>query len=124
MANFMYILRPTKACIKTVCPTCTKRGMVMDSCDTCHGKAFIKHSIPQYYVQDKPIEITRVDRDATTGILRYWENMSEFYYETTYPSLNKFTPGVPYGIHLLHDNKQSAQAECDRINGFLFEANK
>lgn len=124
MANFMYILRPTKAHIKTVCPTCTKRGMVIDNCATCHGKAFVKHSIPQYYVQDRPIEIVRVDRDAATGILRYWENRSEFYYETTYPSLNKFTPEVPYGIHLLHDDKQSAQIECTRVNSFLSEALK
>lgn len=118
----MFILRPIEKRITTVCPACAKRGEVVNSCHTCYGAGIKKKSIPQYYVQDRPIEITKVDRDPETGILRYWENLSEFFYETAYPSLNKYVPEVPYGIHFCHSNKNSAQTECERINKYLSES--
>jgi RecJ-like exonuclease len=119
MANFMFILRPTEKVSKTVCPVCAERGEVLDSCPMCKGSAIKKNRFTQYYVQDKPIQIEKVDRDPKTGILRYWENTSEFYYDTTYPTLNKYVPEVPYGVHLCHDTRESAQVECDRINACL-----
>jgi hypothetical protein len=70
-------------------------------------------------VQDRPIQIDKVDRDPETGILRYWESASEFYHETTTHDLNKFVPEVPYGVHFCHDNRKSAEAECTRINKYL-----
>lgn len=124
MVNYMFILRPTEKVVKTVCPTCAKRGEVVNTCMTCHGSAVQKKHIPQYYVQDRPIPITYIDRDCDTGILRYWENSSEFYYETTCSKLNKYVPEVPYGVHLCHDTWKSAKAECERINNYLHEKNK
>jgi GTP cyclohydrolase III len=121
MANYMFILRPTEKTIRSVCPICVKRGEVIDNCPVCHGTAIRKRKVPQYYVQDKPIQITHIDRDAKTGILRYWENSSEFFYETVYPDLNKYVPEVPHGIHLCHDDIKSAQAECERINKYLYK---
>jgi hypothetical protein len=121
MATFMYILGLAEKVTKTVCPTCAQRGEVMDSCPTCHGTAIQKYRVPQYYLRKFPIEIVKIDRDPKTGILRYWENLCEFYYETTDPTLNPYVPAVPYGVHLVHDNKESAEQECDRINRFLFE---
>jgi hypothetical protein len=121
MANYMFVLRPTEKKYKVVCPICAKRGIVEDSCFTCHGTGIKRKSVFQYYVQDRPIEIIRIDRDPKTGILRYWENLCEFFYETVDPKLNKYVPEVPYGIHLCHDDRKSAQVECERINKFLME---
>lgn len=119
MANYMFVLRPIKKSYKTICSTCYERGEVLDSCFDCHGAGIIKKNTQQYFVQEKPIEIIQVDRDPKTGVLRYWENASEFYYETVYPELHRYTPKVPHGIHLCHDTKESAQIECERINKFL-----
>jgi hypothetical protein len=119
MANYMFVLRPAEKRIKTVCPVCAKRGEVLNSCPKCRGTAIRQRSIIQYYVQDKPIHITHIDRNPKNGVLRYWENSSEFFYETVIPELNKYVPEVPYGIHLCHDDWKSAQTECDRINKYL-----
>ena len=119
MANFMFVLRPTKHVVKTVCPECAKRVEVIDTCPSCRGSAIKKHRIDGYYVQERPIEITYVDRDPENGVLRYWENSSEFFYETVVPSLNRYVPEVPYGIHLCHDNYLTASKECERINTYL-----
>jgi hypothetical protein len=119
MATYMFVLRPTHKTHKSVCPTCAKRGEVVDSCPACRGSAIKKTRVPQYYVQDRPIQITHSDRDPENGVLRYWENSSEFFYETVYPDLNKYVPEVPHGIHLLHDDHKSASIECERINKYL-----
>lgn len=119
MANYMFVLRPTEKHLKVVCPACYERGEVLDTCRECHGTAIKKRKCFQYYVQDKPIHIVRIDRDHKTGVLRYWENSSEFFYETLTPVLNKYVPDVSYGIHLCHDDKMSAQRECERINTYL-----
>jgi hypothetical protein len=119
MANYMFVLRPTKRTLKKVCDACFTRGEVLNSCLTCGGTAIKKHSIMQYYVQDRPIQITHIDRDPKNGILRYWEGASDFMYETVYPELNKHVPEVPHGIHLCHDTALSAQKECERINKHL-----
>lgn len=124
MANYMYILRPTNKVFKTVCPECAKRGEVLDSCRTCRGSAVKKNYITQYYVQDRPIEIVKVDRDPKTGILRYWEDSSNFFYETTYNSIQCKVPDVPHGIHFCHENKLSASIECERVNAYLKKAKK
>lgn len=123
MANYMFVLRPTSKTIKTVCPLCASRGEVITACPLCHGEGTQKHSVPQYYVQDKPIEITHTDRDPKTGVLRYWEDASEFYYETTYPELNRYAPAVPHGLHLVHDDVLTAKRECERINEYLLRKN-
>jgi RecJ-like exonuclease len=124
MANYMFILRPAEKKFKVVCPECAKRGEVLDTCKICHGTAIKRKSIQQYYVQEKPIEITYTDREMRTGVLRYWENSCDFYYETVYPELNKYVPAVPHGIHLCHDSYKSALTECDRINKYLNNAAK
>ena len=121
MANYMFVLRPGKDTRKVVCPACANRGEVISSCRVCGGNGTKKESIPAYYVQDRPIEIVKVDRDPKTGILRYWEGACDYFYETLDPSLNKYVPKVPYGVHICHDSKASAQQECDRINSFLKE---
>ena len=124
MANYMFVLRPTEKKITTVCLACTKRGEVVSTCRTCYGAGIRRKSIHQYYVQEKPIEVSHIDRDPKTGVLRYWENKSEFFYETVYPELNHYVPEVPHGIHLCHDTRVSAQTVCDRINTFLKNTNK
>lgn len=124
MATYMFVLRPTEKYYKTVCPACAHRGEVIDECKWCHGTATKKHSIMQYYVQDRPIEITCVDRDPRNGVLRYWENSCEYFYETITPALNKHVPDVPYGVHLCHDTMKSAQIECERINKYLSDTAK
>jgi hypothetical protein len=120
----MYILRPTNKTFKKVCPECAKRGEVLDSCRSCRGSAIKKNPVMQYYVQDRPIEIVRIDRDPETGILRYWEDSSNCFNETTYRSMNKYVPYVPYGVHLCHENRKSADIECERINTYLKNAKK
>jgi hypothetical protein len=94
---------------------------VLNSCKVCGGNGTKKETIPAYYVQDRPIEIIKVDRDPKTGILRYWEGSTDYFYETTTSELNKYVPDVPYGVHLCHDTKLSAQCECERVNTFLKE---
>lgn len=119
MANYMFILKPTLKKFTTVCHACAKRGEVVSDCRMCCGTGVQKKSVFQYDVQDRPIEIERVDRDPETGILRYWENYCEYFYETVYPELNKYVPEVPHGIHMCHDNRKSAKIECERINKYL-----
>jgi hypothetical protein len=119
MANYMFILRPTVKKYKVVCPECARRGEVLYACGHCHGIGVVGKRVEQYYVQDRPIEITHIDRNPRNGVLRYWENSSEFFYETITPALNKYVPEVPYGVHLCHDSMKSAQAECERINKYL-----
>ena len=121
MANYMFVLSPTEKRIKIVCPACAKRGIVEDTCQICHGTAIKGKTIMQYYIKDRPIQIIRIDRDKRTGILRYWTDNSEFFYETVYPELNKYVPNVPHGIHLCHDYKESAEIECERVNNYLME---
>jgi RecJ-like exonuclease len=123
MANYMFVLRPTTKKHKVVCPACVKRGEVLNSCPECHGSAVKGVSITQYYVQDRPIEITNIDRDPKTGVLRYWEGACDFYYETLYPELNHHVPEVPHGVHLCHDTYLSAKTECERINKYLTKIN-
>ncbi len=118
MANYMFILRPGKNTRKVVCAECAKRGEVVDTC-SCRGTGIKKETVPAYFVQDRPVEIDRVDRDPETGILRYWQGSCDYFYETIYPSLNRYVPEVPYGVHLCHETSRSAQAECERINKFL-----
>jgi len=124
MINYMFMLRPTEKKFTTVCPACAKRGEVVDTCRTCYGKGVIRKSTMQYYVRTNPIEIEKIDRDPKNGILRYWEDASDFCYETTTPKLNKYVPDVPYGVHLCHFDRKSAQIECDRINKYLSEKAK
>lgn len=119
MANYMFVIRPGKETRKVVCPACANRGEVLSSCRVCNGNGIKRETIPAYYVQDRPIEIVKVDRDPKTGILRYWEGTYDYFYETVDSSLNKYMPDVPYGIHLCHDTKASAQRECERINAVL-----
>jgi hypothetical protein len=121
MANYMFVLRPTDKKHKVVCPACAKRGEVLKSCNVCHGSAIKSISIPQYYMQERPVEITHIDRDPKNGVLRYWEGACDFFYETLYPELNRYVPEVPHGIHLCHDTMRSARVECERINQFLQE---
>jgi hypothetical protein len=122
--NYMFILRPTDKRFKTVCPTCAKRGEVVEDCRTCHGAGIMIAKVFQYYVQDRPIEIAYKDRDPKTGVLRYWEDASNFFYETVTPELNKYVPKVPYGIHLCHDTWIQAKRECVRVNKHLVEIAK
>lgn len=119
MANYMFVLRPTEKVHKSVCPACAERGEVIDTCPVCRGSAVKKYRSVQYYVQDKPIQIIKVDRDPKNGILRYWEGASDFYHETTTNEMNRYVPDVPYGVHFCHDDKKSAEVECERINKYL-----
>lgn len=121
MANYMFVLRPSEKVHRIVCPECSKRGEVLNTCKMCHGQAYVRKRVPCYYVQDRPIEITHIDRDSKTGILRYWEGACDFYYETLYPKLNPHVPEVPHGVHLCHDTYLSAKTECERINKYLLE---
>ena len=66
MTNYMFVLRPTTKKFKTVCPACAKRGEVLSSCPVCHGCAIKCVSVKQYYVQDTPVNIIKVDRDPAT----------------------------------------------------------
>jgi hypothetical protein len=123
MATFMYILRPEERRRKVVCPDCHRRGEVTDGCRLCHGAGVKNIAYIQFKVQDRPIEIVKTDRDPKTGILRYWENMNEFYHETVTHNINKYIPDVPYGVHLCHDTRKSAEIECERINKHLKQQN-
>lgn len=119
MANYMFVLRPIEKTHKSVCPACAKRGEVTNDCPVCKGSAVKGYRFTQYYVQERPIQIVNVDRSPETGILRYWESADEYFNETTTPDLNKYVPKVPYGIHFCHDDRKSAEIECERINRFL-----
>lgn len=115
----VYVLTSTDEIKKVVCKSCAKRGEVLSACPECGGAGVHRKSVQRFRVKDRPIELVQVDRDPHTGLIRYWTGLSDFYYESTYPTLNRFVPEVPYGIHFVHGNKASAQAEADRINAFL-----
>ena len=117
----MIRLKPIETKKKRVCPACYSRGEVITDCHKCHGTGTINSKTIRYSVATYPVEITRVDRDPNNGIIRYWENQSEFFYETVTPKLNKYVPEVPFGIHLLHDDWEEAFAEVTRINKALDE---
>jgi hypothetical protein len=117
----MIKLKPTEVKKKRVCPACYTKGEVTSDCKRCHGKGVICSTTIRYNVAARPVEIEKVDRDPKTGIRRYWENESEFFYETTTPELNNYVPEVPFGVHLLHDSYDDAFAEAERINKALEE---
>ena len=117
----MIKLKPVEVKKKRVCPTCYAKGEVKSDCYKCHGIGVINSKTIRYNVVARPIEIKKIDRDSKTGIIRYWENESEFFYETTTPRLNKYVPEVPFGIHLIHENYDSAFAEATRVNKALEE---
>lgn len=117
----MIRLKPVETKKKRVCSACYTRGEVLPSCRKCHGAGVISSKAIRYTVAAFPVEIVKVDRDPETGIIRYWENLSEFFYETTTPALNKRVPEVPFGIHLIHDSFDEALIEADRVNKALDE---
>jgi hypothetical protein len=117
----MVKLKPVETKKKRVCPACYAKGEVKSDCRRCYGKGVISSTTVRYSVAARPIEIEKIDRDPKTGIRRYWENESEFFYETTTHELNKYIPNVPYGIHLIHDSYDDAFAEAERVNKALEE---
>ncbi len=117
----MIRLKPVEAQKKRVCPACYARGEVTTDCHKCHGAGVINSKTIRYNVVARPVEIVKVDRDSKTGILRYWENQSEFFYETTTPELNKYVPKVPFGVHLIHESYEEAFTEAARVNKALEE---
>lgn len=106
---------------KRVCTACYAKGEVKSDCYKCHGTGVINSKTIRYNVATRPVDIEKIDRDPKTGILRYWENESEFFYETTTHELNKYVPEVPFGVHLLHNSYDDAFAEADRVNKALEE---
>ena len=119
--RLMVKLKPVETKKKRVCPACYARGEVIDDCHKCHGAGVIKSKTLRYNVSAHPIEIVKIDRDPKTGILRYWESQSEFFYETVTSKLNKYVPEVPFGVHLIQSNYEDAFAEADRVNKALDE---
>lgn len=117
----MVKLTPVETKKKRVCPVCYAKGEVTSGCYKCHGIGIINSKTVRYNVAHRPVEIVRIDRDPKTGIIRYWENQSEFFYETTTPALNKYVPEVPFGVHLIHDSFDEAYTEAERINRALEE---
>ena len=114
-------LKPVETKKKRVCPACYAKGEVTTGCFKCHGVGVINSKTIRYDVAFYPVEIIKVDRDPKNGIIRYWENKSEFFYETVTPELNKYVPEVPFGIHLVHKNYEEASAEAARVNRALEE---
>jgi len=117
--RLMIKLKPVEVKKKRVCSACYAKGEVTESCHKCHGTGVINSSTIRYRVTAHPVEIVKIDRDPRNGIIRYWENQSEFTYETTTPELNKYVPEVPFGVHLLHDSYEEAFAEAARVNEAL-----
>lgn len=119
--RLMIKLKPVDVKKKRVCPACYAQGEVTDDCHKCHGAGVINSKTVRYNVVPRPVEIVKIDRDPKTGIIRYWENKSEFFYETVTPKLNKYVPEVPFGIHFVHENYEEAFAEATRVNKALEE---
>lgn len=119
--SLMVKLKPVETKKKRVCPACYAKGEVTSACHKCHGNGVINSKTLRYKVESRPVEIVKIDRDPKTGIKRYWENKSEFFYETVTPKLNKYVPEVPFGIHFIHDSYDDAFAEADRVNKALDE---
>lgn len=117
-----YKLTPTTTKFRAVCTACARRGRIVEDCKTCHGSGEVMRSHMKYELNRRPIDIVKVDRDSRTGIIRYWTDMSEFFYETVTPSLNKYVPEVPHGIHLVHKSLLDAENEANRINRHLEES--
>lgn len=117
----MFKLKLIEVKKKRVCSTCYAKGEVKSDCRKCHGSGTIGFTTMRYKVDVYPVEIVKVDRDPKTGIIRYWENLSEFFYETTTPRLNKYVPEVPFGVHLIHESYDEAFAEANRVNKALEE---
>jgi hypothetical protein len=117
--KLMIKLRLVETKKKRVCPACYATGEVTDNCYKCHGAGIINSKTIRYNVVERPVKIVKIDRDPKTGIIRYWENQSEFFYETTTHELNEYVPEVPFGVHLLHDSYEDAEAEAERVNKVL-----
>jgi hypothetical protein len=115
----VYVLNCLDTHKKIVCSSCAKRGEVISACPECGGSGVRHKTVRRYKVKNNPVEVVNIDRDPKTGIIRYWTGLSDFYYESTYHSLNHFVPEVPYGVHLIHSDRKTAQIEADRINAYL-----
>lgn len=112
----MYRLRLVTKKKVVTCEYCTAQGEVKSNCTRCGGKGVHFKSYECYEVAPRTIKIVKIDRDPKTGILRYWENMSEYYYETVLGDMNKYIPDYPYGVHFLHFTKAAAENEAERLN--------
>ena len=97
----MYSIKEVPFKIQVPCQRCSDNGYINKNCATCNGKGIHNKMLPIRKVRERANEIVKIDRDSGTGELRYWEDMSCFYYESSL---------------LIHFNKRDAIKECDKRN--------
>ena len=96
----MYRIKLKDHITTVVCDYCYKYGEVYNLCTRCGGKGTHRRTREEWVVSPTVVDVVKIDRDGE-GTLRYWENKSELYRETS---------------RLLHFTKKDAQAECDARN--------
>lgn len=97
----MYSIREKPFKLQVPCKNCSDKGYIDKTCHACNGKGIHNKGFMAYEVNRRTEEIEKIDRDSKTGELRYWEDLSCFYYESS---------------KLIHFNKKDAQHECDKRN--------
>ena len=97
----MYSITEKSFKIQVPCKHCADKGYINKSCQACNGKGIHNKSFAVYEVNHRDKEIVKIDRESKTGELRYWEDMSCFYYESS---------------KRIHFNKLDAKIECSKRN--------
>ena len=97
----MYSIREKPFKIQVPCRNCAEKGYINKSCQACNGKGIHNKIFIAYKVNEREEKIEKIDREDKTGELRYWEDSSNFFYESS---------------KLIHFNKEDAKTECDKRN--------
>lgn len=96
----MYRIKLEDYKIQIVCEHCYWNGQVNKLCNKCGGKGIHNKTKQQWVVCKHSQPIDKIDRDKD-GDLRYWEDMSSFYEESS---------------KLIHFTYKDALNECKRRN--------
>ena len=97
----MYRIREKEVKIQVPCIKCAEKGIVDVACCKCGGKGTHNSTLKVWKVAPISVYIEGINRDKTTGDLRYWYESDSYFIESA---------------RLLHFNIEDAQFECDKRN--------
>jgi len=96
----MYLIKLIDYKIQVVCKHCYDNGQINKNCNNCGGKGTHNKTKQKWEVRKNLWTINKIDRDEN-GELRYWEDMSCYFQESS---------------KLLHFTFRDAVDECNKRN--------
>jgi DnaJ-class molecular chaperone len=97
----MYMIQEYPLKIQVTCKKCSDKGYINKNCSSCNGKGLHYKTLSIWKTRPRIKTIDKIDRDSKTNELRYWEDMSCFFEESS---------------KYIHFNKKDADRECKNRN--------